>query len=263
MPNPPRLAACAAVVITLGAFGLVAAPVAGAAPTRAATRPSCHGLVATIVGTRHRDVIHASAKRDVIVSGRGWDKIYGGGGSDVICAGWGADVIYPGDGNDWVDAGHDGNLYNEDQVGDRVFASHGNDVLHGGPGLSSDRGLDQLIYSRAKHRVRVDLATHVARILSQRDRVSGFEIVHGTVHDDVIFGTDRFEELFGGAGNDIIKGRGAIDFVNGERGNDRISGGPGNDALSGGPGQDIGHAGAGEDFCTTVEVHTGCEHLTR
>ena len=229
----------------------------------AAHRLSCHGLRATIVGTRHGDVIYGTNKRDVIVAGPGPDRIFGNGGSDVICGGRGADVIFPGPGNDWVDAGHDGMLYGEDEVGDKVFGSHGNDVMFGGPGLGSGRGLDQLIYYWAKHRVRIDLADHMARIGKEHDQVHGFEIVQGTNRDDVIFGTGGFEEIYGRGGNDIVKGRGGIDFIYGGAGDDRLSGGRGDDALSGGRGHDIGHAGAGDDYCNTLEQAGGCEHLTR
>jgi Ca2+-binding RTX toxin-like protein len=251
---------CAAVAATLVGLGLAASTSAAAAGTH---RPRCHGQRATIVGTRHRDVIHGTDKRDVIVAGGGWDRIYGNGGSDLICAGRGADVIFPGRGNDWVDAGHDGMLYGEDEVGDKVFASHGNDVMFGGPGLGSGRGLDQLIYYWAKHRVRIDLAAHLARIGNEHDQVHGFEIVQGTNHDDVIFGTGGFEEIYGRGGDDIIKGRGGIDFINGGGGDDRLSSGRGNDALSGGRGYDIGHAGTGDDYCNTLERVSGCEHLTK
>jgi Ca2+-binding RTX toxin-like protein len=251
--------ACAAAAVTLAGIA-VAAPVSAAAR---AHRPRCHGLRATIVGTRHNDVIHGTDKRDVIVAGGGADRIFGNGGSDVICAGRGADVIFPGPGNDWVDAGHDGLLYGEDEVGDKVFASRGNDVMFGGPGLGAGRGLDQLIYYWARHRVRVDLSAHLARIGKEHDHVHGFEIVQGTRRGDVIFGTGGFEEIYGRGGNDIIKGRGGIDFIHGGGGDDRLSGGRGNDAISGGRGHDIGHAGAGDDYCNTLEQASGCEHLTR
>jgi len=75
---------CAAVAATLVGLGLAASTSAAAAGTH---RPRCHGQRATIVGTRHRDVIHGTDKRDVIVAGGGWDRIYGNGGSDLICAG--------------------------------------------------------------------------------------------------------------------------------------------------------------------------------
>jgi Ca2+-binding RTX toxin-like protein len=172
-------------------------------------------------------------------------------------------VIFPGRGNDWVDAGPDGTLYSEEEIGDTVYASKGDDVLRGGGGLGSGRGLDELNYALAKRQVRVDLAAHLARIGAQHDTIRGFEIVHGSDHDDVILGTDRFEELSGGDGNDIITGRGGIDFVEGGRGDDRLSGGLGDDALSGGPNHDIAHAGAGDDYCNTVEQYAGCEHMTQ
>jgi Ca2+-binding RTX toxin-like protein len=249
---------CAAVATLVGVAVATAPSAAGATH-----RHTCHGLRATIVGTGHDDVIHGTNKRDVIVAGRGSDRIFGTAGSDVICGGRGADVIFPGPGNDWVDAGHDGMLYGEDEVGDKVFASRGNDVMFGGPGLGAGRGLDQLIYYWAKHRVRIDLSAHLVRIGKEHDYVHGFEIVQGTNRDDVILGTGGFEEIYGRGGNDIVKGRGGIDFIYGGPGDDRLSGGRGDDALSGGRGRDIGHAGSGDDYCNTLEQTRGCEHLTR
>lgn len=110
-----------------------------------------------------------------------------------------------------------------------MYASRGNDVLLGCRGLGADRGLDELSSGASRHRVRVDMAAHLARVGAEHDKVSGFEIVRGGAGSDVIVGTNGFEELLGGHGNDIIKGRG----------------------------------GTGPDFRATVERYTGCEHVTR
>ncbi len=81
--------------------------------------PTCHGEVATIIGTHGDDIIRGTAKRDVILGGRGNDTIYGRGGNDIICAGAGEDTIYGGGGRDWI-AG--------DKGYDTILGGRGNDV---------------------------------------------------------------------------------------------------------------------------------------
>lgn len=108
----------------------------------------CHGLAATVVGTRHADVLKGTAKRDVIVALGGDDLVRGRGGDDVICAGGGDDVIKGQGGDDKLYAqGGDDKL-----VGgggdDKLAGGGGNDRLSGGNGsdkLSGGNGNDTLV----------------------------------------------------------------------------------------------------------------------
>ena len=104
----------------------VPTPDAGPDP-RPVTR--CHGLVATIAGTRGRDQLRGTMRRDVIAGLGGRDRILGLGGNDVICGGAG---------HDWI-SGNAGR--------DRIFGGSGHDRLKGGAGrdaLAGGAGLDHL-----------------------------------------------------------------------------------------------------------------------
>lgn len=62
----------------------------------------CFGRLATIVGTRRRDVLTGTRHRDVIVGLDGNDTIRGRGGNDLICGGSGKDFIVGGPGRNRV-----------------------------------------------------------------------------------------------------------------------------------------------------------------
>lgn len=94
----------------------------------AAARVTCHGRVATIVGTEGDDELDGTRKADVIVGLRGNDQIRDRGGNDIVCGGPGNDWIggwmgYPG--NDKIDGGA-GN--------DRLNGGLGHNLIGGGPG---------------------------------------------------------------------------------------------------------------------------------
>lgn len=88
----------------------------------------CHGVKATVVGTRGNDVLIGTPGRDVVAALGGNDRIRMLGGNDLICAGAGDDVVDTGPGNDVV-YGEAGN--------DQLLGGAGDDNLSGGPG--SDR----------------------------------------------------------------------------------------------------------------------------
>ena len=109
-----------------GAGDELPAPGAGPDPGPVAR---CHGLVATIAGTRGRDRLRGTMRRDVIAGLGGRDRILGLGGNDVICGGAG---------HDWI-SGNAGR--------DRIFGGSGNDRLKGAAGrdaLAGGAGLDHL-----------------------------------------------------------------------------------------------------------------------
>lgn len=87
-----------------------------AAPAYAATKDTCAGKPATIVGTDAGEEILGTKGDDVIVAGGGDDVIRARGGSDIICGGTGNDLV----------AGNRG--------GDRVFGGPGDDQIRGGLG---------------------------------------------------------------------------------------------------------------------------------
>ena len=92
----------------------------GGLPAHASERPTCHGHVASKVGTAGRNVIRGGPGNDVIVAKGGNDVVYGGGGHDTICGGAGKD---------------------------KLFGGNGADVLVGGLGWKIDLEADSILYA--------------------------------------------------------------------------------------------------------------------
>lgn len=104
---------------------LAIVPSPGVPTAHAASRPSCLGFKATIVGTSGPDVLTGTGKRDVIVGRGGDDLIYGLGANDRLCGNLGNDRLYGGRGGDHL-SGNKGN--------DSLFGEAGKDQLLGGLG---------------------------------------------------------------------------------------------------------------------------------
>ena len=125
------------ITLPLDLPGLTAAT--GGRPTGAQTRKRrtralrCHGLKATITGTRRRDVIRGSARRDVIVARRGKDVIRSRGGRDVVCAGKGNDRAFGGKGADRLFGGVGADRLTGGAGRDRLAGGAGRDILRGDP----------------------------------------------------------------------------------------------------------------------------------
>jgi Ca2+-binding RTX toxin-like protein len=248
-------------VLATGAMG--AAP--GGVPAAALAVPSCHGEVATIVGTRGADRITGTAGRDVIVARGGDDVVASGEGDDLVCGGDGADDLSGGPGDDLLDGQRDG-------VGrHRGGSFRVPDELTGGPGADTldvggdPRRVDQggrhgvISYETASGPVQVDLATGTAtgagadRIVD----VPGLE-VRGSAFGDELAGGPRADHLVGGGGDDLLLGREGDDELLPEgydapHRNDRdtVDGGPGADTILARFGRDVLHGGDGEDQVST------------
>ncbi len=106
MKRPSAVIVAVVLLLTIGSTLTtsvsVAAPVGAPAPTASRTdhlakvavrRAYCHGVRATIVGTRHGELLVGTSHRDVIAGGGGRDAILGRGGRDLICGGRGADIL--------------------------------------------------------------------------------------------------------------------------------------------------------------------------
>jgi Ca2+-binding RTX toxin-like protein len=76
---------------------------------------------------------------------------------------------------------------------------------------------------------------------------SDYNLIQGTIGDDVIQGTDGDDLIFGLAGNDLISGGNGNDCIFGGYGDDIISGNDGNDTIKGNPGNDILKGQSGTD----------------
>jgi len=219
----------------------------------------CHGRVATIVGTDGDDVLHGTAKRDVVWAGRGDDKIYGNLGNDLLCGGPGSDLVHGGRGNDVVDGGAGdrdraiGDLGDDKVLGgtgdyDEVAGDLGIDVVNGGPGdydlVHGDYGWDRMSGGAGKGDI-ASFATNVAggkgagvwaslRAHKARgdghDKLFKFEALEGSAFGDTLIGNKSANTIDGGPGDDTIIGGG---------GRDRLIGGQGSDGCKGAKGRTV------------------------
>lgn len=232
-----------------GLLLVVAALVLVSGPATASS-PTCHGVVATIVGTRHHDVIVGTSHRDVIVAGRGDDVVYGRGGNDLICGGRGADRLEGGPGRDHLFGEQDRIHHGEEEAcdhGDALDGGRGDDVLD--PGADSrasyfegcpDR--DQVRFRHGgDHGVHVDLVRGTATGQGRDKLVTGYGLsVVGSDQDDVILGSDLSEGFDARKGDDIVRARGGADrLLEGKSAN----------------GNDVYDLGDGEDTDVTYRGH--------
>ena len=141
------------------------------------------------VNSNEHFVIGGTENNDVIVSGGGDDAIWGKGGDDKIEAGYGVDKVFGGEGDDIItNAGTD--------IGEADFlhGNEGNDVIHGGSGLS---------------------------------------LIFGNQGNDFIITGPDGKEAFAGTGNDFVLGGSGGDVLLGNEGDDWLEGGQRFDSLSG------------------------------
>ena len=139
---------------------------------------TCHGEVATIVGTQGDDTgrrggILGTEGPDVIVALGGKDSIFSFGGDDIICAGDGNDNVTAGPGNDKVILG---------KGDDFAFLEGGNDIAFGGPGNDEIFGGDGNDYLGGG---------------------PGDDRLHGEAGDDRLNGLDGFDFIIGGLGDEV------------------------------------------------------------
>ncbi len=229
LSRPSRRTRLYGPLLLVAALALAAWPEArGAAPT------TCHGEVATIVGTDDADTLRGTRGRDVVALGRGDDVFDGLDGDDLICGGPGDDGLTGGDGNDEVDGGSGDDFLQEGAGDDRLVGGPGEDVVSYLPWATG---------------IRVESGSIVTG--AGRDEVSGVEVIEGTPHDDVMIGGPGDDGLRGVAGDDVIRGRGGDDRLAGSGGT--IYGGGGNDLVEAsdtvtadlGPGVNAVRIGAG------------------
>lgn len=167
---------------------------------------------------RGADVVDAGAGNDHVLGGDGNDMLWGGSGDDVIFGDSGNDIVSGGDGSDRVfgDAGNDtlsgdgGNDYISGGEGnDVVQAGDGDDLVDGGTGdddLDGGDGVDTLDYSTSAAAVAVDLPAHTASGVDiGQDRIANFELVVGSIADDLFCVGQDHVSICGGGGNDIYQ----------------------------------------------------------
>ena len=198
---------------------------------------------------------------EVVVNGNGFaqvmrgsfvdDVLFGLGGNDTLLGGLGRDSLHGGEGNDVI-GGSEGE--------DRIFGGAGRDRGEGGGGadlLSGGADRDTLSYLISDGGVRVNLSNGITSgAHAAGDRISGFEDVYGSQHNDSLAGDAGANLLRGYGGNDVIVGFAGFDTIaggegadtlRGQAGNDRLAGGNLNDTLDGGGDHDFLTGGAGRD----------------
>ena len=175
-----------------------------------------------------------AAANQVIRGGDFNDFLDGAGGDDTLLGGAGKDTIVDSSGNDLIVGGA------------------GADLLAGGPGR------DTVNYAGSDAGVHVRLnGSNNAGGDAAGDSLSGFEVLVGSGHKDMLTGTAAGNRLIGGAGNDILIGR---------AGGDVLIGGPGKDVASyatsgAGLAARLGNAGSNSGDAAGDKYH-GIENLT-
>jgi Ca2+-binding RTX toxin-like protein len=206
---------------------------AAAGASEATTTPvTCHGRVATIVGSPQGGDLIGTPKADVIAAGRFEGNVINGrGGNDLICGSVHSEyLILGGPGNDRIFAGGGS---------DTGSGGDGADELHAGPGKLID-----FVYGGAGPGMIFGGA--------------GEDVLVGGSGDDRMWGGQGVDELFGGEGNDREWGGPGSDRVLGDPGHDRLWGGPGHhDAVDYGRKWSSWEGGARHRIALTVNLERG------
>ena len=171
--------------------------------------------IENIIGTKFDDTIVGDAGDNRLDggAGSGVDYLYDGAGNDILLGGWGNDWI-------WADMGGTQDSY------------------------SGGGGVDWLRFDNLTKAVNVNLGKMTADSGNEHAKVQGFELVRGTLFNDVLVGSKTNEQLFGNEGDDTIRSLAGGDVINGGLGADTFqfytadvagSGGKflGNDSLYG------------------------------
>jgi Ca2+-binding RTX toxin-like protein len=232
MPTVKRTLRRTVAIATVGILGVLAAPVAYAAPT-------CEGRAVTIVGTPGDDVIAGTTDNDVIHGLAGDDTISGGDDFDIICGGRGKDSLggfnQQGTDDGYIDtlSGGAGNDGLKGSFEDRLIGGPGDDLMQGRRAHAD--------YSSAAGAITVELVGGSGQASGEgTDTLIGIVAFSGSAFGDRITGP---ADAFGLGGNDDITLPNGGEFVTGGEGDDTITvigglegpaqGGPGNDKMFG------------------------------
>ena len=221
----------------------------------------CFGKRATIIGTKHPDLLRGTPHADVIV-GRGyWDTIKGKGGDDRICAGEGPDSVKGGRGTDRIKGGVDLDWLVGNRGDDYIKGGPGLDQLHGGGGNDDLRGgadSDWAVFGGPRHGRRItanlkegEASGEGADLLRGIDRVDCN--VYAVVECDVT-GDSRANFITGGMGDFVARSGDGDDYLELAKHND-VATGRGDDSIRVGwqkacLGGDTLEAGLGVDSLT-------------
>jgi Ca2+-binding RTX toxin-like protein len=174
--------------VALATCALLVAPLTSSASSAAglAARVTCHGRVATIVGTPGDDFLRGTKRADVIAGQGGDDGIRGGGGNDVICGGAGLDDIRGGNGDNRL-LGGAGN--------DAIRARGGNDFIAG------NDGKDFIVASIGRNIIWGGAGDDD---ISSPYYAWGRNLIHGGSGNDEISLVNWNDDVYAGPGDDVI-----------------------------------------------------------
>jgi Ca2+-binding RTX toxin-like protein len=230
-----------------------------------------------IDGGANDDIIYAGTGTDIIDGGADNDTLRFDGGTQRVVVNLGSDALsYDATTinanrfiNSWLNGGSeqtgtvtdieniDGTQYNDTMRGnserniiktgegdDYIFASLGNDEIHGDGNTSGHGDWVNFSLITTVDGVNVDILTqdnanfrhdNAGTITDYNQTLFGIENIIGTAQDDHIKGSDgATNTLMGGAGADEIYGVGGENQLYGDAGNDTIYSGTGNDYINGG-----------------------------
>jgi Ca2+-binding RTX toxin-like protein len=177
--------------------------------------------------------LQGGAGDDTLRGGLGADTLDGGAGNDSYQVDQADDVLLDSAGIDHVDSsaasftlpagienarivGHGAAALYGNALANHIEAGSGDNVLYGGSGV------DTLSYAAASAGVAIDLKLVDAQDTggSGVDRISHFEHLIGSAHDDVLLGNTLWNRLEGGAGDDSLDGGAGADTLVGGSGSD-------------------------------------------
>ncbi len=142
------------------------------------------------------------------------------------------------------------------QVGERILAKGGDDVVRAGRGddvVIGGAGDDRIFGGQGFDTLRGGKGNDLLRAGgtgSPEGRAEGrADALFGGAGEDRLIGSRARDVLEGGGGDDRLEGRGGADLISGGRGDDLIDGGAGRNRLEGGAGGDtfLFHADARSD----------------
>jgi Ca2+-binding RTX toxin-like protein len=181
------------------------------------------------------------------------EDVAGSAFADTIFSNFQPNLISGSGGNDTLrDTSFNGNDRFSGGEGNDTIVACGDDVVDGGPGGDTMRGLCgggvTVTFVNAPRAVHVDLKAGTAGGLGA-DQLRGIQDVIGSLHADAIKGNGKDNLLQGLAGADVLTGGFAADTLLGGGGDDTLNGVDGvhgNDTLNGGDGADTCHADTGD-----------------
>jgi Ca2+-binding RTX toxin-like protein len=211
-------------------------------------------------GSDHTDTLTGDANPNTIQGGAGDDVMEGKAGADTLDGGAGTDTVSyassaagvtvsltsgTGTGGDAEGDGISnvenilGSNFSDTLTGDAnpntIQGGAGDDTIEGKAGadrLDGGAGIDTLSYASSAAGVTVSLTSGTGSAGDATgDKISNFENVIGSDHDDTIAGDANPNNIQGGAGNDTIDSGAGLDIVDGGSGIDTISYGSASSAV--------------------------------